>query len=451
MRMRSLSRMARLSAVPLGAARRLAWAGGLRAFGRLTDESALDLHERTADQLVEVLGGLRGGVLKFGQVLSVYEAVMPPKVSAVYRGRLAALQEAVRPEPAETVERVMGGDVGADWRDLFASFDTGVAAAASLGQVHRARWAAGGRDVAVKIQYPDARDELLGDRDAVVLAMRMFTSLMAPQLDGKALATELMDRLAEELDYAREAEAQRAFRAAYRDDPDFLVPDVLLHRGRVIVSEWIGGTPLARVIEAGGRPERDRAGLLLTRLMFAAIARCGMMHADPHPGNFRLLDDGRLGVLDFGAVYRHEPGTPTPLDRWMDVHLAALDDGTGTGMADALRRAGFLRPGVRADEARLRELFLRSGAPAFTETFRFDGAYLRDALEGITASMPVGLSMAFPPGAVHAQRALGVGIGVLCQLEAEVPFQAEALRWLAEDRPGPGGPDRPAVTPPGAW
>lgn len=450
--MRSLSRMARLSAVPLGAARRLAWAGGLRAFGRLTDESALDLHERTADQLVEVLGGLRGGVLKFGQVLSVYEAVMPPKVSAVYRGRLAALQEAVRPEPAETVERVMGADVGADWRDLFAAFDTGTAAAASLGQVHRARWAADGRDVAVKIQYPDARDELLGDRDAVLFAMRMFTSLMAPQLDGRALAAELMDRLAEELDYAREAAAQRAFRAAYLDDPDFLVPEVLLHRGRVIVSEWIGGTPLARVIEAGDQPERDHAGLLLTRLMFSAIARCGMMHGDPHPGNFRLLDDGRLGILDFGAVYRHAPGTPTPLDRWMDVHLAALDDGTGTGtgMADALRRAGFLRPGVQADEARLRELFLRSGAPAFTETFRFDGAYLRDALDGITASMPVGLSMAFPPGAVHAQRALGVGIGVLCQLEAEVPFQAEALRWLAEDRPGPVGPDQPAVTPPGA-
>ena len=172
--------------------------------------------------------------------------------------------------------------------------------------------------------------------------------------------------------------------------------------------------------------------LLLTRLMLSAVARCGMMHGDPHPGNFRLLDGGRLGVLDFGAVYRHRPGTPAPLERWMDVHLAALDP--GAGMAEALRGAGFLRPGVRVDEARLRELFLRSGAPAFTETFRFDGAYLRDALAGITASMPVGLSMAFPPGAVHAQRALGVGIGVLCRLEAEVPFQAEALRWLA-DRP----------------
>ncbi|MFB4296234.1 ABC1 kinase family protein [Actinomadura sp. NTSP31] len=438
MRMRSISRMARLSAVPLAAGRRLAWAGGLRALGRLTDESALDLHERTADQLVEVLGGLRGGVLKFGQVLSVYETVMPPKVSAVYRGRLAALQESVRPEPAETVERVMGEDVGPGWRGLFASFDMETAAAASLGQVHRARWAAGGRDVAVKIQYPDAHGDLLGDRDAVVLAMRMFTAMLAPELDGRALATELMDRLAEELDYSAEAAAQRAFRAGYLDGPDFVVPDVLLQRGRVLVSEWIGGTPLARVIEAGGQPERDRAGLLLTRLMFSAVARTGMMHGDPHPGNFRLLDDGRLGVLDFGAVHRHRPGTPTPLERWMDVHLTALDP--GAGMADALRRAGFLRPGVRADEARLRELFRRSGAPAFAETFRFDAAYLRDALKGVTASMPVGLGMAFPPGAVHAQRALGVGIAVLCQLEAQVPFQAEAVHWLAETQAAAGRP-----------
>nr|BFE29622.1 AarF/ABC1/UbiB kinase family protein [Actinomadura rugatobispora] len=420
--------MARLSAVPVGVTRRLVLAGGLRALGRLTDESALDLHERTADQLVEVLGGLRGGAMKFGQVLSVYEAVLPPAVSAVYRRRLAVLQEDARRESAGTVERVLAEDLGPGWRDLFASFDLDAAAAASLGQVHRARWGADGRAVAVKVQYPRARDELLGDRDAVVLAMRLFTGLLSPELDGRALATELMDRIAEELDYAGEASAQRAFRAAYLDDPGFLVPEVVLQRGRVLVTGWVGGTPLARVAESGSREARDRAGLLLTRLLFSGIPRCGMMHGDPHPGNFRLLDDGRLGVLDFGAVYRHPPGTVTPLERWMNVHLAALDD--GADLEEALREAGFLRPGVRADPVRLRELFLRSGAPAFAESFRFDAAYLRDALAGITASMPVGLSMAFPPGAVHAQRALGVGIGVLCRLEAEVPFQAEALRWL---------------------
>ncbi|OLT37396.1 hypothetical protein BJF79_29435 [Actinomadura sp. CNU-125] len=430
MKFRSLPRLARLSAVPLGLTRRAVQAGGLAALGRLTDETALDLHERTADRLVEVLGGLRGGALKFGQVLSVYEGVLPPAVADVYGRRLAELQESARPDDGRTAERVLAEDLGPDWRTLFASFDPDAAAAASLGQVHRARWR-DGRDVAVKVQYPGIGDDLLGDRDALVPAMRACTGLLAPRLDGRALAAELMDRVAEELDYAREAEAQEAFHAAYRDDADIRVPRVVHQRGRVLVTEWIGGTPLARVAGSGDRATRDRAGLLLTRLLFSGVPRCGMMHGDPHPGNFRLLDDGRLGVLDFGAVYRHAPGTATPLERWMNVHLAAFDE--DADLCAALRDAGFLPPGVRADPGRLRELFLRSGEPAVTETFRFDAAYLRDTLGGVTASLPVGLALAFPPGAVNAQRALRVGIGVLCRLEAEVPFRAEALRWLTPE------------------
>ncbi|MFG2087755.1 MULTISPECIES: ABC1 kinase family protein [unclassified Spirillospora] len=429
MRIQALSRMARLSALPLGIGRRTAVAGGLKALGRLTDEASLELHERTADQLFDVLGGLKGGLMKFGQVLSVYETALPPAISAVYRERLARLQEAARPEHAARVRQVLADDLGPGWPDLFAAIDPEPAAVASLGQVHRAVWS-DGRPVAVKVQHPDAREQLLDDRDLTVFAMRWFTSFIAPELDGRALAAELMDGLAAELDYAREAAAQEAFRAGYLDDPDFAVPEVLLQDGRVLVSEWIGGTPLAQIIATGNQERRDRAGLLLTRLMFSGIPRTGMMHGDPHPGNFRLFDDGRLGVLDFGAVYRHEPGTPSPLHKWMRVHLAEDPE----ELVDVLRDLGFLRPGVRADGARLRALFERTGAAVRTETFRFDGAFLRDTLEGMTASMPVGLGLAFPPGYVHAQRALGVGIGVLCQLGAEVPFQREALHWLA-DRP----------------
>ncbi|MFA1543841.1 ABC1 kinase family protein [Actinomadura monticuli] len=427
MRIQALPRLARLSAIPLGVGRRMAVAGGLKALGRLTDEASLDLHERTADQLFEVLGGLKGGVMKFGQVLSVYETVLPPSISAVYRERLAGLQEAARPENAARVRQVLEDDLGPDWQRLFASFDPEPVAVASLGQVHRAVLP-DGRPVAVKVQYPGARAQLLDDRDLTVFAMRWFTSLVAPQLDGKALATELMDGLALELDYAREAEAQAAFRAGLLDDPDYVVPEVVLQEGRVIVSSWLDGTPLARIIAAGGPEERARAGLLLTRLMFSAIPRTGMMHGDPHPGNFRLFDDGRLGVLDFGAMYRHEPGTPSPLHKWMLIHLAEDPE----ELVAVLREMGFLRPGVRADGARLKALFEHSGTAVRDETFHFDGAYLRATVEGMTSSMQVGLSLAFPPDYVHAQRALGVGIGVLCQLDTEVPFQREALRWLAD-------------------
>ncbi|SEG88713.1 Predicted unusual protein kinase regulating ubiquinone biosynthesis, AarF/ABC1/UbiB family [Thermomonospora echinospora] len=426
MRFQALNRMVRLSALPLGIAGRAGLASGLKVLGRLTDESALELHERTADQLFEVLGGLRGGVMKFGQVLSVYEAVLPPSISDVYRERLARLQDAARPESVDMVYRVMAQDIGPTWQDLFASFEFDAAAAASLGQVHRAVWH-DGRSVAVKLQYPDAREQLLGDRDLLVFAMRWFTSLVAPELDGRALAVELMDRIAEELDYEHEAQAQSTFRSGFSTDSDFHIPEVILQNGGVLVSEWIDGTPLAQIISSGSQTERDRAGLLLTRLMFSGIPRCGLMHGDPHPGNFRLQDDGRLGVLDFGAVHHHSPGTESPLQKWMRIHLA--DD--SEQLLHILRELEFLPPGIRVDAERLKDLFARTGAPVHTDLFKFDAAYLRDALGGLTASMPVGLSLAFPPNLVQAQRALGVAIGVLCQLEAEVPFRDEGIRWLS--------------------
>jgi len=411
---------------------RLAVAGGLKVLGKLTDESSLRLHEQTADQLVRVLGGLKGGVMKFGQVLSVYETVLPPAISAVYQQRLASLQEAARPASAETACRVLEQDLGPQWRDMFQEFDTDAVAAASLGQVHRAVWR-DGRAVAVKVQYPDARDALLSDREAVLFAMRCLTAVVAPQLDGRALAAGLMDRMAEELDYAREAQAQNTFRNGFRDDPAFVVPAVVAQRGRVLVSEWIDGTPLAQIIAAGSGEQRDRAGLLLSRLMFAGIPRCNMMHGDPHPGNYRLFDDGRLGVLDFGAMYRHPPGTPSPMQRWMTVHLAALCAADGSELVAALREAGFLASGVHVDAGRLKALFTVSGAPAYTELFTFDGAYLRELLERMTESITLGLSLAFPPDFVDAQRALGTTIGVLCQLQARVPFRGEALRWFTPE------------------
>lgn len=425
MRFQALNRMVRMSALPLGVARRAGLAGGLKVLGRLTDESALELHERNADQFFEVLGDLKGGVMKFGQVLSVYEAVLPPSIADVYRRRLVLLQEAARPESADMVHRVMEQDLGPAWQDLFSSFEFDAAAAASLGQVHRAVWH-DGRPVAVKVQYPDAREQLLGDRDLLVFAMRWFTLLVAPELDGRTLAAELMDRIAEELDYAREAQAQSTFRSAFAADPDFHVPEVVQQNGRVLVSEWIGGTPLAQIISSGGQEERDRAGLLLTRLMFSGIPRCGLMHGDPHPGNFRLYDDGRLGVLDFGAVHRHQPGAEPPLQKWMRVHLAEDPE----ELLRILRELEFLSPDVRVDAERLKDLFDRTGAPAHADLFKFDAAYLRDTLGGLTDSMSVGLGLAFPPDLVQAQRAIGVAIAVLCRLEAEVPFRDEGIRWL---------------------
>src|SRR6202035_1720095 len=131
----------------------------------------------------------------------------------------------------------------------------------------------------------------------------------------KQMLDELRDRVAEELDYHMEAAAQRAFAAAYDGDPDIYVPGVVTETDYVLVTEWMDGSPLSKIIRDPSQEDRDRAGIVLARFLFSGPARAGLLHADPHPGNFRLLADGRLGVLDFGAVDRLPGGLPPIVGR----------------------------------------------------------------------------------------------------------------------------------------
>src|SRR6202020_2742696 len=176
-------------------------------------------------------------------------------------------QESAPPLPATTVHKVLAEDLGVDWRDRFAEFDDTPAAAASIGQVHKAVWA-DGRQVAVKIQYPGAGKALINDFTQIARVGRLF-GLMMPGLDVKPLLDELRDRVAEELDYHLEAAAQRAFADAYAGDPDIYVPGVVTETDHVLVTEWMDGTPLSKIISDGSKIERDRAGILLTRFLFS--------------------------------------------------------------------------------------------------------------------------------------------------------------------------------------
>jgi hypothetical protein len=169
-----------------------------------------------------------------------------------------------------------------------------------------------GTTVAVKIQYPGAGEALVADLDTLKLLMPVMHAA-APRLDARQLFAELRAHLVDEVDYVQEADAQTAFADAYRDAPDVLVPDVVAVEGQVLITRWVDGTPLSRVIAAGSREERDRAGLLLVRLFTSGPARARQLHGDPHPGNFRLLDDGRLAVLDFGATEAMPAGWPSRL------------------------------------------------------------------------------------------------------------------------------------------
>ena len=425
---KAVMRTVKLATLPLGIAGRTTIGLGKRLGGRSAELVAAEIQQRTADQVFRVLGELKGGAMKFGQALSIFEAALPENLVSPYRATLTRLQEAAPPLPAATVHRVLANAMGPAWRDRFMAFDDSAAAAASIGQVHHAVWH-DGREAAVKIQYPGAGDALLGDLAQIARLGRVFGAFM-PGLDTKPLLDELRMRVAEELDYRLEGTAQQSFADAFNGDPDIVVPKVLARSDRVLVTEWIEGVPLSRIIAHGDQDARDRAGQLLVRFLFSGPARAGMLHADPHPGNFRLMPDGRLGVLDFGAVNRLPSGLPEPIGRLLRIGLA----GDADGLLAGLRAEGFVRETVRLDPNRLLAYLLPFVEPITVEEFQFNRAWLRRQAARIadprSPAYPTGLQLNLPPSYLLIHRVWMGGVGVLCQLEARGHWRAELERLL---------------------
>jgi predicted unusual protein kinase regulating ubiquinone biosynthesis (AarF/ABC1/UbiB family) len=281
----------------------------------------------------------------------------------------------------------------------------------------------------VKIQYPGAGRALISDFTQLSRAGRLFGLLM-PGLEVKPLLDELRDRVTEELDYGLEAASQHAFAQAYAGDPDIYVPDVVMGTNQVLVTEWMDGTPLSKVISDGTKEDRDRAGILLVRFLFSGPSRAGLLHADPHPGNFRLLDDGRLGVLDFGAVDRLPGGLPPFFGRLL--RIMHEDDPDVEAVERELRAHGFLRPGIDVDLDALNAFLAPLAEPSKVDCFKFSREWMREEASRVADLRSSNITRKFnvPPSYVLIHRVSTAGIGVLCQLECEGEFRAEVIRWI---------------------
>ncbi|WP_327234583.1 AarF/ABC1/UbiB kinase family protein [Streptomyces sp. NBC_01317] len=433
---KAVTRTAKLAALPIGFAGRATWGLGRRIGGKSAEIVSKELQQRTADQLFKVLGELKGGAMKFGQALSVFESALPEEVAGPYRAALTKLQEAAPPMPSSTVHAVLAERLGEDWRDLFLEFEEKPAAAASIGQVHRAVWH-DGRVVAVKVQYPGAGEALLSDLTQLSRFVRLLGPLI-PGMDMKPLISEMRDRVSEELDYALEAESQREHAAEFADDPDVLVPDVVHQSEQVLVTEWIDGKPLADVISGGSAEERDRAGQLLARFLFSGPARTGLLHADPHPGNFRLLppdegvEDGeyRLGVLDFGTVDRLPGGLPDTIGYALRMTL----EGDAEGVYDLLREDGFVKESIDLDPDAVLDYLLPIIEPAAADEFTFTRSWMRNQAARIadprSPAHQLGRQLNLPPAYLLIHRVTLSTIGVLCQLNATVRLRDELEDWL---------------------
>ncbi|WP_326703622.1 AarF/ABC1/UbiB kinase family protein [Streptomyces cyaneofuscatus] len=454
---KAVTRTAKLAALPLGFAGRATWGLGKRIGGRSAELVAREVQQRTADQLFKTLGELKGGAMKLGQALSVFESALPEEVAGPYRAALTKLQEAAPPLPAATVHAVLAERIGEDWREYFLEFEDKPSAAASIGQVHRGVWH-DGREVAVKVQYPGAGEALLSDLTQLSRFARLLGPLV-PGMDIKPLIKEMRDRVSEELDYELEAQAQRVHAEEFADDPDVVIPEVVHQSDQVLVTEWMDGVPLADVIAEGTAEQRDRAGQLLARFLFSGPARTGLLHADPHPGNFRLLPpaedreedleapDGsdeegaeagpwRLGVLDFGTVDRLPGGLPGTIGESLRMTL----EGDAAGVYGLLRDEGFVKESIELEPDEVLDYLLPIIEPAQAEEFTFSRGWLRDQAARIadprSPAHQLGRQLNLPPSYLLIHRVTLSTIGVLCQLGAAVRLRDELEAWLPGFAPG---------------
>jgi predicted unusual protein kinase regulating ubiquinone biosynthesis (AarF/ABC1/UbiB family) len=353
----------------------------VRARGRLATEAeraALDeqFAIRTAQDVAQVLGGMKGAIMKAGQMLSFIADGLPPEAQEA----LATLQQDVPPMSPSLAEEVIRQELGDDPDRIFLEWSPTPLGAASIGQVHKAV-TKDGRVVAVKVQYPGVDKAIRSDLDNAEMLYSLFASFALKNLDVKSLVDELRARMADELDYRLEAKLQMEFAERYDDHPFIHIPKIVpeLSTQRVLTSEWVDGMRFDEFIAKADEPTRQKAAEVMFRFAQGAIQHHHVFNGDPHPGNYILHDDGTVTFLDFGLVKRWGPGELESLSGVLDCILENDVDGAIQAAIDA----GFVPKDHGLDPKHIFEYVSGPYEPFQVECFTYTKDWTSKALQRV--------------------------------------------------------------------
>ncbi|MCA9541115.1 MAG: AarF/ABC1/UbiB kinase family protein [Myxococcales bacterium] len=392
-----LARLGWLSrrAVPLAFSRMRELAG--KAEDVVLDAKTAARHALAAEEIFSALGDMKGVALKLGQMLSYMDGVLPEQYRPVYQKALSKLQTAAPPMDWAAVEPVLVAELGGPVADIFAEFAPEPFAAASIGQVHRARLLTG-EDVAVKVQYPGVANAMRADLENVGTFEWLLRPLVGLSDFGgdkryvRAVIDELRARLLEELDYRREAEMQMRFAECFAGDPELRVPKVFPHASsdRVLTTGFIEGRSLAEVCETASQEDRDRYGQALVRGLVTSFHTLSLFNADPHPGNYLFPADGSVVLLDFGCVKIIPPEMLADIEGYQRTAIVATRtdaEADWDAFDQAIVRALKLDPDNRPVYRVYREFILYILRPILRdEPFAFDLEYTRESVDRVMAA-----------------------------------------------------------------
>jgi len=390
----------------------------------------------TAEQIVAALGTMKGAAMKLGQVMSFLDVgLVPEEYREEFQAKLAELRDAAPKVAFKDMKKVIEGEYDQPIEDVFETFDPVPIAAASIGQVYKARLH-DGRDVAVKVQYPGVAQAVRADMQNLGIILRLM-KMVAPGLDPKAMGEEIRSRIDEELDYELEAQNQRTLARIYRGHPFIVVPEVVtkLSHEKVIVTEFVQGRGFEELKQLPQR-DRDRLAEIVYRFYFGCMYRHHQFSGDPHPGNSLLLDDGRMAFLDFG-LFKRIPASIAEFELRIQ-RIAATGD--GQALIDHLHEGGFIaKPEYYTPEGILEQVrdmtwwYLEDAEVALTPEIATEVMIeMSDPRSSHFAKMR---HETLPPDHLFGRRLEMLTLAVMSQLRACGNWHRIAREWIYGDPP----------------